>query len=97
MRRSSTWAAGRSANFNDAEQNKIGADNIGFAPFPDVEGGAGSIDQVPANIGIPIMLSKKGYDDDTAAWLKCIVENYGDTVTQRLGRRLGLRDRQAPR
>jgi len=36
-----SWAL---ANFNDAEQNQIGADNIGFAPFPEVEGGAGSID-----------------------------------------------------
>ena len=45
----------------------------------------GSIDEVPANIGIPIMLSKKGYDDDTAAWLKCIVENYGDTALNDTG------------
>lgn len=72
-----SWAL---ANFNDEEQNQIGADNIGFAQFPEVEGGAGSIDQVPANVGIPVMLSEKGYDDSTAEWLKCIVENYGDTV-----------------
>ena len=72
-----SWAL---ANFNDPEQNQIGADNIGFAPFPDVEGGAGSSDQVPANVGIPVMLSAKGYTDTTADWLKCIVENYGDTV-----------------
>ena len=26
------------------------------------------------------MLSAKGYTDTTADWLKCIVENYGDTV-----------------
>jgi raffinose/stachyose/melibiose transport system substrate-binding protein len=68
------------ANFNDPEQNQIGADNIGFARFPAVQGGAGSIDQIPANVGIPVMLSKKNYDDGTAAWLKCIAENYGDTV-----------------
>lgn len=72
-----SWAL---ANFNDPEQNKIGADNVGFARFPAVEGGAGSIDQIPANVGIPVMLSKKGYDDDTKAWLTCIAENYGDTV-----------------
>lgn len=72
-----SWAL---ANFNDAEQNQIGADNIGYAPFPAVDGGAGSIDQVPANVGIPVMLSEKGYDDQTGAWLKCIAENYGDTV-----------------
>lgn len=68
------------ANFNDEEQNQIGADNIGFARFPGVEGGAGSIDQVPANVGIPVMLSEQGYDDESAAWLKCIAEGYGDTA-----------------
>ncbi|GAA1958029.1 ABC transporter substrate-binding protein [Agromyces allii] len=72
-----SWAL---ANFNDAEQNQIGVDNVGFAQFPDVEGGAGSIDQVPANVGIPVMLSTNGYTDTTADWLKCIAENYGDTV-----------------
>ena len=72
-----SWAL---ANFNDPEQNQIGADNIGFARFPGVEGGEGSIDQIPANVGIPVMFSESGYDDDSAAWLKCIAENYGDTV-----------------
>lgn len=72
-----SWAL---ANFNDAEQNQIGADNVGFAPFPAVEGGKGSIDQVPANVGIPVMFSAKGADDDTKAWIACIAENYGDAV-----------------
>ena len=72
-----SWAL---ANFNDTAQNKIGADNIGFVPFPAVDGGKGSIDQVPANVGIPVMFAKKGFGDDQAAWLKCIVSNYGDTV-----------------
>lgn len=68
------------ANFNDEAQNQIGADNIGFARFPEVEGGAGSIDQIPANVGIPVMLAEKNYDDESAAWLKCIAEGYGDTA-----------------
>lgn len=72
-----SWAL---ANFNDETQNQIGADNIGYAAFPEVEGGAGSIDEVPANVGIPVMFAQKDFGDDTAAWLKCIVENYGDTV-----------------
>ncbi len=77
-----SWAL---ANFNDAEQNQIGADNVGFAPFPAVEGGAGSIDEVPANVGIPVMFSAKGADDDTKAWITCIVENYGDAVLEGSG------------
>ena len=72
-----SWAL---ANFADEEQNQIGVDNIGFARFPAVEGGKGSIDQIPANVGIPVMFSEKGYDEGTGEWLKCIVENYGDTV-----------------
>lgn len=68
------------ANFNDEAQNQIGADNIGFARFPAVAGGAGSIDQIPANVGIPVMFAEKNYDDDSAAWLKCIAEGYGDTA-----------------
>lgn len=72
-----SWIIG---NFNDPEQNQIGDDNIGFARFPAVEGGAGSIDQVPANVGIPVMLSEKNYDEDSAAWLECIAEGYGETA-----------------
>lgn len=72
-----SWAL---ANFNDATQNQIGADNIGFAPFPAVSGGKGSIDQVPANVGVPVMFAKKDFGDKQAAWLKCIVNNYGDQV-----------------
>jgi raffinose/stachyose/melibiose transport system substrate-binding protein len=77
-----SWAL---AAFNDAKQNQIGADNIGFAPFPAVEGGKGSIDQVPANVGIPVMLSQKGYNESTGKWLKCIAEGYGDTALSESG------------
>lgn len=66
--------------FNDEAQNQIGVDNVGFVPFPDVEGGKGSSDQVPANVGIPTMFASNGFTYDTKAWLGCIVENYGDTV-----------------
>lgn len=73
-----SWAL---ANFADEAQNQIGGpDNIGFARFPAVEGGAGSIDEIPANVGIPVMFAQKNYGDDTGAWIKCIAENYGDTV-----------------
>ncbi|MCU1445218.1 MAG: transporter substrate-binding protein [Cryobacterium sp.] len=77
-----SWAL---ANFNDEEQNAIGADNIGFAPFPGVEGGQGAIDQVPANVGVPVMFAKKGFGESQAAWLKCIVSNYGDAVLNESG------------
>ncbi len=77
-----SWAV---SNFNDLEQNKIGVDNVGFAPFPAVDGGAGSIDQVPANAGIPVMFTTNNYGETTKQWLKCVVENYGDTVLSESG------------
>lgn len=67
------------ANFNDPEQNKIGAENIGFMPFPEVEGGAGSRDQLAANVGVPLALSEASYSDDVSAWLGCFAENFGST------------------
>lgn len=70
------------AAFNNEELNKIGADNIGFLPFPEVEGGAGSVSDVPANVGIPVMFSEAGYDESSEAWLKCVVENYGDVALE---------------
>lgn len=72
-----SWALG---NFNDPEQNKIGEENVGFMPFPAVEGGAGSIDQIPANVGVPVAFGAKGFGDTNAAWVTCIAENYGDRV-----------------
>ncbi len=82
-----SWALG---NFNDAAQNKIGADNVGFLPFPSVDGGAGSADQVPANAGIPVMLTTANYGTNQSAWLKCIVENYGDQALNEFGQVTGF-------
>jgi raffinose/stachyose/melibiose transport system substrate-binding protein len=69
-----SWALG---NFNNPEENQIGADNIGFIPFPDVAGGNGSSDQVPANAGMPLMMSSSAWGDASKAWLKCIGDNFG--------------------
>ena len=71
-----SWAL---SDFNDTAKNKIGADNIGFLKFPTVTGGTGTADQMPANVGTAVAVSKKAYESDknTQAWVKCIVENYG--------------------
>jgi raffinose/stachyose/melibiose transport system substrate-binding protein len=61
----------------DPSQDTIGASNIGFMPFPDVSGGAGSVSQYPANVGLPYTLNAKTLGPKSAAWLKCIVQNYG--------------------
>ncbi|MFJ3670322.1 ABC transporter substrate-binding protein [Streptomyces sp. NPDC090106] len=73
------------SNINDAEQNKIGTENVGFMPFPAVTGGKGSIDEVPANVGQPIVFSQKSFGTNTSAWVKCIAQNYGDEVLDTSG------------
>ena len=88
-----SWAL---ANFTDEAQNQIGADNIGFVPFPDVEGGVGSSDEIAANVGIPTMFSTKNFSDDTQAWVECIVSNYGDVVLAESGVISGFQIEDAP-
>ncbi|MGV9503828.1 ABC transporter substrate-binding protein [Streptomyces sp. NPDC003642] len=72
-----SWAL---ANISDEKQNKVGAENVGFMPFPAVTGGKGSVDQYPSNVGLGITLSAKDFDDKTGAWVSCIAKNYGATA-----------------
>jgi raffinose/stachyose/melibiose transport system substrate-binding protein len=69
-----SWELG---DFNDAAKNKIGADNVGFMPFPTVAGGVGTADQIPANVGLPVAVSAKTYGPKVGDWLSCIAKNYG--------------------
>ncbi|GGE92350.1 extracellular solute-binding protein [Mycetocola zhadangensis] len=68
------------SDFADAERNQIGEENIGFMPFPSVEGGKGDSSQLAANVGLPATFNAKSYDDNVGAWLDCISENYGSTA-----------------
>jgi raffinose/stachyose/melibiose transport system substrate-binding protein len=65
------------SNIADPSSDTIGAGNIGFMPFPDVTGGAGNSAQWPANVGLPYTLNAKTLGPKSAAWLKCIVRNWG--------------------
>ncbi|MET8983162.1 extracellular solute-binding protein [Streptomyces sp. NPDC004539] len=69
-----SWALG---DFNDKAKNRIGAENVGFMPFPAVAGGKGSTDQIPANVGLPVAVSAKSYNAEVGDWLSCIAKNYG--------------------
>lgn len=73
------------ANLNDPEQNKIGEDNVGFMPFPNVDGGKGDSSQWPANAGAATATSTKLYGPKVGDWLSCISENYGSSVLQNQG------------
>lgn len=70
-----SWILG---NINNPEANQIGADNVGLMKLPAVDGGAGSIDAYPANVGMPSTFGSKTYTPEVGEWLKCIAENYGD-------------------
>lgn len=69
----------------DEERNEIGADNVGFFPFPAVEGGAGSIEDYPANTGTVTAISAELYNDKVGDWLACIAENYGSSLMENQG------------
>lgn len=82
-----SWAL---TNFSDPTASKIGADNIGFIPFPTVEGGVSTdpATSLPANVGLGFVLNAKAYDGadgKVGAWLKCITENWGDLLLKQEG------------
>jgi raffinose/stachyose/melibiose transport system substrate-binding protein len=69
-----TWFLAAATN---PERNTIGIDNVGFMPYPEFDGGEGSIDQYPANVGVPLTFNASLYDENVAAWLGCLTENFG--------------------
>lgn len=73
------------ADIDDASQDTVGSNNIGFMPFPAVTGGKGSIDQYPANVGLPTGINAKDNDAGTDAWLSCIAKNFGSDALQQQG------------
>lgn len=88
MKYDGTWAL---SNINDEEQNQIGLENVGFMPFPEVEGGAGSVDQWPANAGAAMAANPDTAGPKVTAWLECIAENYGEQALSDAGVLSGFR------
>ena len=62
---------------NDPARNQIGGENVGFMPFPEVDGGKGSIDQYAANAGAPMIINAEQFGPKVVDWISCIAENYG--------------------
>ena len=77
-----SWAL---TNIADPAQDRIGAGNVGFMPFPAVSGGKGSIDQYPSNVGLPMTLGRRTFDAKVGAWVKCVADNYGSTALKDQG------------
>jgi raffinose/stachyose/melibiose transport system substrate-binding protein len=78
------------ANVADPKADTIGATNIGFMPFPAVDGGKGDINQYPSNVGLPFTIGAKTFGPKVAAWVKCIVANYGTGVLKDYGTTSGF-------
>jgi len=70
---------------NDPERNQIGGENVGFMPFPEVDGGEGSIDQYAANAGAPMIINAEQFGPKVVDWVSCIAENYGQQALQDAG------------
>lgn len=70
-----TWAL---TAINDPEKNQVGPENVGFMPFPGVEGGAGDIGQYPSNVGLPSTFGSATFGPKVQDWVKCITENFGE-------------------
>jgi raffinose/stachyose/melibiose transport system substrate-binding protein len=77
-----SWLLGA---INDPEKNQIGGENVGFFPFPEVDGGEGSIEQYPANAGAPMIINAKSFGPKVADWVSCIAENYGSLALSEAG------------
>ncbi|MFF2327157.1 MULTISPECIES: ABC transporter substrate-binding protein [unclassified Streptomyces] len=77
-----SWAL---TDIADPKQNTVGAENIGFMPFPAVSGGKGSADQYPSNVGLAMTLGKKTFDSKVGGWVTCIAKNYGSTALKDQG------------
>jgi raffinose/stachyose/melibiose transport system substrate-binding protein len=86
-----SWELG---DFNNPSVDKIGASNIGFMPFPNVAGGQGSSDQIPANVGLPVAVDAKLYDSQVGDWLTCITKNYGSASLKDQGTVSGFKPTQ---
>lgn len=71
-----SWLLG---NIN-SDANTLGDDAVGFFKFPAIDGGAGSIDEYPSNVGLPATFNASTYsaDNNVGAWLECIATNYGN-------------------
>jgi raffinose/stachyose/melibiose transport system substrate-binding protein len=63
----------------------INTQDLGFFPFPAIEGGKGSADQIPANVGSPNVFSARLYGPGVGAWLTCLANNYASVALAETG------------
>jgi raffinose/stachyose/melibiose transport system substrate-binding protein len=72
-------------DYTDPTMNKIGENNIGYFPFPNVTGGTGSSGQIAMNDGQTTSMNKAKYNSAVGGWLAYVAKNYGDLALQKEG------------
>ena len=77
-----SWAV---ADFLNPSSNKIGVNNVGFFPFPNVSGGQGNSTQTPMNCGQTTSINKAKYNTVVGQWLANMAKSYGDVSLQKEG------------
>ncbi|WP_376796411.1 ABC transporter substrate-binding protein [Thermogemmatispora sp.] len=88
-----SWAL---RDFNDPARNKIGADAIGYFPFPNVAGGSGDRSQAPMNAGQTTSVNQAKYNSAAGDWLAYVARRYGDVALQKEGAVTGFVVHQQP-
>ncbi|WP_069806066.1 ABC transporter substrate-binding protein [Thermogemmatispora onikobensis] len=88
-----SWAL---RDFNNPARNKIGAEAIGYFPFPTVAGGSGTSDQAPMNAGQTTSVNQARYTSAAGDWLAYVARHYGDVALQKEGAVTGFVVHQQP-
>ncbi|WP_216326305.1 extracellular solute-binding protein [Deinococcus aestuarii] len=87
------WALG---NFNDAKQNKIGAQNIGLFNFPTVRGGRGTANDWSVNTGLVVAVNQGQNDAALGEWMKYVFSNFGNRAFADQGLITGFKVTRTP-
>jgi raffinose/stachyose/melibiose transport system substrate-binding protein len=82
-------------DFNDPTVNKIGADNVGYFPFPNVAGGAGNSAQIGMNTGQTSSVNKAKYNSSVGQWLTYVGQHYADVALSLQGAVTGFVNQQS--
>jgi raffinose/stachyose/melibiose transport system substrate-binding protein len=78
-----SWILGE---LNDPAKNKIGLSNVGFFPFPGLNGKG----LIPMNAGQPTSINPKKLSPGNEAWLTYIAKHYGDEAMRQKGQVTGF-------
>jgi raffinose/stachyose/melibiose transport system substrate-binding protein len=78
-----SWILGE---LNDPSKNQIGLQNVGFFPFPGLNGKG----LIPMNAGQPTSINPKKLTAGNEAWLAYIAKHYGDEAMRQKGQVTGF-------